>query len=128
MIEIIENDKEFKIYNTQESQEKYINFWKQRTTNDNFENIPDDFNSKIYIELNEDLKDLADLQAKLHYEYEGYKEERKYKYENIPDDFNSKIYIELNEDLKDFTELQAKIHYENEGFKENRKYNYINIF
>ena len=48
-----------------------------------FENIPDNFNAKIYIELNEDLKDFTELQAKIHYENDGYKENRKYKYENI---------------------------------------------
>jgi hypothetical protein len=86
-----------------------------------------DFNPNIYIELNEDLTDLTELQAKIHYKKYGYKENRKYKYENIPDDFDAKIYIELNEDLTDLTELQAKIHYENEGLKENRKYKYENI-
>ena len=85
------------------------------------------FNAKIYIELNTDLKDLTELQAKLHYENYGHKENRKYKYENIPVNFNEKIYIELNTDLKDLTELQAKLHYENDGYKENRKYKYENI-
>jgi hypothetical protein len=40
------------------------------------ENIQNNFNSKYYIELNEDLINLTELQAKLHYEYEGYKENR----------------------------------------------------
>ena len=41
--------------------------------------IPYDFNAKIYIELNEDIKYFTDLQAKIHYENEGFKENRKYK-------------------------------------------------
>jgi hypothetical protein len=53
-----------------------------------YENIPDDFNWKAYIELNDDLKNMNEIQAKEHYEVAGYRENRKYKYENIPDDFN----------------------------------------
>ena len=37
-----------------------------------------ELNSKIYVEINEDLKDFTELQAKLHYENYGYKENRKY--------------------------------------------------
>jgi hypothetical protein len=122
MIQIIKNNKEFKIYNTTESQEKYLDYWSKRTKIFKYENIPINFNPKDYIELNEDLTNLTELQAKLHYEYEGYKENRKYKYKNIPIDFIAKDYIELNEDLINLTELQAKLHYEYEGYKENRKY------
>ncbi len=93
----------------------------------NIKNIPDDFNWKDYIELNEDLYDMTELQAKHYYEFFGYKEDRKYKYENIPEDFNWKYYIELNEDLYDMTELQAKNHYEYCGYKEDRKYKLENI-
>jgi hypothetical protein len=94
----------------------------------NHNNIPEDFNTKEYIELNEDLKDMTEITAMIHYEHYGYKENRKYnyKYHNIPDDFNVKEYIELNEDLKDMTELQAKNHYEHYGYKENRKYTSFN--
>ena len=82
-----------------------------------YENIPSDFNVREYIELNEDLKDLSEFQAKIHYENYGYKENRKYKYENIPEDFKPEEYKELNEDLTHLTNLGAKIHYENEGYK-----------
>ena len=71
---------------------------------------PNDFNPKEYIELNEDLKDMTEIEAKIHYENEGYKENRIYKYENIPDDFNPKDYLEKNEDLKHITEIEAKLH------------------
>jgi hypothetical protein len=84
-------------------------------------------NTKDYIDLNEDLKDINEIEAKNHYEHDGYKENRKYKYENIPNDFNAKDYIELNEDLKDINEIEAKNHYEHDGYKENRKYKYENI-
>ena len=86
-----------------------------------------DFDWKTYLELNKDLNNMNELEAKNHYEDYGYKENRKYKYKNIPDDFNPKEYIELNEDLQDMTDLEAKIHYENYGHKENRKYKYENI-
>ena len=108
MIQFIQNNSEFKIYNTSESQQKYLDYWSKRVKIYKYENIPSDFNSAIYIELNEDLKGFTELQAKIHYENYGHKENRKYKYKNISSDFNSAIYIELNEDLKDLTELQAK--------------------
>ena len=54
-------------------------------------NIPNDFISTIYIELNEDLKHLTELQAKIHYENEGYKENRLYKYSQI--DLNYNVYV-----------------------------------
>jgi hypothetical protein len=57
-----------------------------------YKNIPQDFNARDYIELNEDLKDMNEKKATLHYEYYGYRENRKYKYEN-------KIYNNDNSDL-----------------------------
>ena len=56
--------------------------------------LPNDFNPKEYIELNDDLKHMNEIEAKMHYENEGYKEFRKYKYENIPNDFNPKEYVQ----------------------------------
>ena len=90
-------------------------------------NLPKDFNSEYYKELNEDLKNFHDVKAISHYIYEGHKENRKYKYENIPEDFKPEEYKELNDDLKHMTDKQAKSHYEYDGFKENRKYKYENI-
>ena len=89
-----------------------------------FENIPDNFIAKEYIELNQDLKDLSELKATIHYENHGFIENRKYKYQNIPVNFNAKEYIELNQDLRHMSELEAKLHYENHGFIEYRKYKY----
>ena len=43
-----------------------------------YENIPLDFNPKDYIELNKDLQHMTEIEAKTHYEYQGYKENRKY--------------------------------------------------
>jgi hypothetical protein len=121
MINIIKNNKEFKIYNTEEKQNEYIIFWEKKTKK-SFVNIPEDFVSKDYVELNKDLQHMTEIEAKIHYEYNGYKENRKYKYENIPEDFVSKEYIELNQDLQHITEIEAKIHYEYNGYKENRKF------
>ena len=127
MIDEIKNNIEFKIYNTLESQQKYLEYWTKKSKIYTYKNLPEDFNPKDYVELNEDLKHMTEIKTKIHYENNGYKENRKYKYENIPDDFSAKEYIELNKDLKHMNELQAKIHYENEGYKENRKYKYENI-
>jgi hypothetical protein len=92
-----------------------------------YKNIPDDFNWRVYIELNDDLKNMYEIQAITHFIRYGYRENRKYKYENIPDDFNWRAYIELNDDLKNMNEIQAKAHFNNYGYKENRKYKYENI-
>jgi len=67
---------------------------------------------------------MTNIEAKIHYENDGYKENRKYKYENIPEDFVAETYKELNEDLKNMTNIEAKIDYENDGYKENRKYKF----
>jgi len=88
-------------------------------------NIPADFNSIDYKELNGDLQAMTDLQAKMHYNYFGYKENRKYKYENIPEDFNPTEYKELNQDLKHMTTVEVKTPHSNIGYKENRKYKKI---
>ena len=41
------------------------------------ENIPEDFSAKDYIDLNEDLKDINEIEAKNHYKHDGCKENRK---------------------------------------------------
>jgi len=43
-----------------------------------YKNIPNDFDSNIYIELNFDLKNMTLVEVKNHYENIGYKENRKY--------------------------------------------------
>jgi hypothetical protein len=80
LIEFIKNNNEFKMYNSLESQQKYVQYWRNRSIPHIFvyNNIPSDFDPKIYIELNEDLVHMTEEEAKLHYEYEGYKENRVY--------------------------------------------------
>ena len=65
---------------------------------------------------------MTDDAATCHYEYHGYKENRKYKYENIPKNFIATDYKELNADLQDMTDDAARRHYEYHGYKENRAY------
>ena len=109
--------------------------YKYNNISQNFDNLfndikthlPNDFNALEYIELNEDLRHMSEIEANAHYENYGYKENRKYKYENIPDDFNWTDYIEINSDLTHMSEIEAKIHYENYGYKENRKYKYSKL-
>ena len=59
-----------------------------------YENLPDDFDWKIYILLNEDIKNFNETQAKNHYITFGFYENRKYK-NNIIFEINTK-----NKDLK----------------------------
>jgi hypothetical protein len=96
----------------------------EENTEYKYVNIPFDFDSNIYIELNDDLSNMTKIEAKKHYEFTGFQENRKYKYVNIPFDFDSNIYIELNDDLSNMTKIEAKKHYEFTGFLEYRKYKY----
>jgi len=94
---------------------RYINF---------DEVLPKDFDVSIYKELNEDLKDMNDIDVKLHYINHGIREGRFYKYEGLPIDFDVSIYKELNEDLAKINDSLAKLHYINHGIREGRFYKY----
>lgn len=87
--------------------------------------IPIDFNWKVYISLNSDIKHIKDKKnAYKHYLNHGQKENRPYKY-NLPRDFNWKVYISLNCDLNHIKDKKnAYEHYLNHGQKENRPYKY----
>jgi len=87
--------------------------------------IPDDFNWKIYLKLNNDLNKACDEnEAIYHYLNYGIYENRQYK-QTIPYDFNWKIYLKLNNDLNQACdENEAIYHYLNYGIYENRQYNY----
>ena len=87
--------------------------------------IPDDFNWKIYLKLNNDLNQVCDEnEAIYHYLNYGIYENRQYK-QTIPYDFNWKIYLKLNNDLNQACdENEAIYHYLNYGIYENREYSY----
>ena len=89
------------------------------------ENIPQDFDYKFYIKMNNDLLlNLNDeIGAKAHFQSYGYKENRKYKFNNIPSDFDPELYLKINGDIKGGV-FDAKFHYEFHGRFENRKYKY----
>jgi len=112
---------------TKYNQHKYFKLLCYLVYIKNVKNIPEDFVAIEYKEIHEDLQHMTDLQARIHYEDSGHKENRKYKYENIPEDFVAKEYKAIHEDLQHMTDLQAKIHYEYDGYKKNRKYKYENI-
>jgi hypothetical protein len=85
--------------------------------------IPNNFNWKIYLQLNQDLdqksneKDVID-----HYINYGIHENRKYFIE-IPLDFEWKIYLQLNKDLnQNSSEIDVIQHYINHGINEKRHY------
>jgi hypothetical protein len=90
--------------------------------------LPDDFDVNIYIKLNTDLKNMSELEAKIHYTTFGCKENRIYKYLSVlPEDFDINVYIELNPDLKHMSKLEAYLHYTTFGYKENRIYKYLSV-
>lgn len=88
-------------------------------------NIPEDFDHKVYIKLNNDLllNSNDEIGAKIHYGTFGYKENRKYKFDNTPSDFDPELYLKINNDIKGGI-FEAKVHYEYHGRFENRKYKY----
>ena len=88
--------------------------------------IPQDFNWKTYIKLNDDLHLLTNKKDAIkHYLNYGIQEKRQYRI-NIPVDFDWKQYIKLNPDLSEITnKTDAMNHYINFGFYENRNYFYI---
>jgi hypothetical protein len=120
----IKNNNEFKIYNTLDEQEKYIQLWSCKTKKYNYiyKNIPCDFDVKNYILLNDDLKNLTDEEAIIHYETIGFYEKKQYNFTNVKNDFDVNNYILLNDDLKNLTHEEAIKHYEITGFYEKRKY------
>jgi hypothetical protein len=68
---------------------------------------------------------MTDLEARNHYEYHGYKENRKYKYENVPEDFNWENYVNNYDDLIDAginNKIKAIEHWINYGKIEGRTY------
>ena len=90
-------------------------------------NSPPDFNVLQYKQLNQDLQNMSDIEAKKHYDLHGHTENRLYKFQNIPDDFSVSLYKELNKDLQFMSDFEAKIHYYLHGHKEDRKYKFDNI-
>lgn len=92
--------------------------------------LPNDFNWKIYVMLNNDLKHMNKKDAELHYIKFGIMENRQYKIrkKSLPNDFNWKNYVMLHEDLKHMNKRQAENHYLHYGIKEHRQYmNKLNI-
>ena len=66
---------------------EYNNTNKLESNDNKYENIPNDFDWKVYIELNEDLYNMTELEAKTHYEIYGFYEKRLYKLDYIFDIF-----------------------------------------
>jgi hypothetical protein len=89
-----------------------------------FDKLPEDFDVSIYKELNRDLTNITDIEAKLHYTQYGMNENRNYKVDitKLPEDFDVSIYKELNRDLTNITDIEAKLHYIQYGMNENRNY------
>jgi hypothetical protein len=88
--------------------------------------IPENFNYRDYILINNDLNITDELQAKKHYLKYGKNEKRFISLSEInklvPKDFNYNNYISMNKDLNINDELQAKHHYLKYGKNEKRYY------
>ncbi len=81
LFECLINSKDFKFYNSSEEQNRYIKNWIDRVDSNDFliENIPFDFNPVHYKNTYDDLINMSDLEAVIHYKYSGCNEGRKYK-------------------------------------------------
>jgi hypothetical protein len=80
--ENIINTKDFKLYNTIQEQENYINKWKKHVIDIDvpIKNLPDDFDYKKYIEINKGrLLNMTELEVCIHYAQTGRLEGKKYK-------------------------------------------------
>lgn len=76
------SSKDFRMYNLPEEQEAYINKWKNRIvdTDIHIENLPDDFDCKKYVEINQGrLVYMTELELCIHYAQTGRFEGKKYK-------------------------------------------------
>jgi hypothetical protein len=133
---ILDNDLLLKLTEIYKDDLIYFNY-NNTNMNSSYENIlknissklPKDFNVSLYKKINEDLNDLTDTLAKIHYVYNGINENREYKtnFHTLPKDFNVFVYKELNEDLQHFNNFKLKLHYINHGMNEERKYKIDNI-
>jgi hypothetical protein len=82
------------------------------------------FNPKLYIAINPDLRNLNPTQAYQHYLNHGIKEDRLTDIKQIYPDFRSDIYLILNPDLVKFkfSDIDVQIHWLSKGRYENRIY------
>jgi hypothetical protein len=85
--------------------------------------LPANFDANIYRKLNKDLSNMSNIEACIHYNDVGYKEDRLYKID-LPSNFDVTIYKEINRDLDMLSDIQAQIHYYFTGKYEKRKYMY----
>lgn len=85
--------------------------------------IPENFNAKIYKYLNKDLLHLTDLQATQHFIVHGHRENRSYNINfDLDSNFDPRLYKLYNPDLYSLTDIQAIEHYVQHGHKEGRTY------
>ena len=125
--------REKRIYKKNEEKESKES--KKPKNNLKYYNEPDeDFDVKIYKELNKDLQYLTDGEAIYHYLTYGINEKRKYIkkdkkkekdiiiFNGLPTDFNPILYKELNKDLQNLSDEEAIEHYLIHGVNENRYY------
>ena len=92
-----------------------------------FVHTPDNFDWKVYLELNETISNnykVNEFTAKLHYDLFGYPQKLPYvnNFTILPNDFDWENYIKINDDIQSIctNELQAKQHYCSFGIYQNR--------
>lgn len=77
------NNKDFKMYNSEEDQKKYIQKWSNNIIDKEIKinGLPDDFDWKTYIEINKGrLQYMTELEVSIHYAQTGRFEGKKYSY------------------------------------------------
>ena len=87
--------------------------------------LPPNFDVRQYKVVNPDICHLSDLEAEIHYERHGYKENRMFTHIKLPLEFNPLEYRRWNTDLYALTETQLTAHYLTHGHLEKRVYEVI---
>jgi len=82
--------------------------------------LPSDFDVEIYKCLNNDLINISNHKAKIHFIEYGFNEKRFYK---MPVDFDINMYKKMNDDLKKVPINELYRHYYDHGIKEDRPCN-----
>lgn len=80
--------------------------------------IPSDFNPALYRLINEDLKNMNEIDLKIHLIEYGLEEGRMYK---LPNKFSVELYRKFNSDLSDLNDNELILHYIEFGINENRQ-------
>jgi hypothetical protein len=121
--------KEGRKYNFDQIDDNYLSFNNINLLNNDLlydDLLPYNFDPKLYKFLNDDLKNLTDIELILHYIKYGIDEKRIYNY-LTPYDFNPKIYKQFYIEFKNKSDFDCIYYYTKKGINEDQIYSYNQI-